>query len=79
MVKHFLWNLYNSPENPNHLLAHIIVYLPNDVKEHRLFRTKISLNQNATTVINSWEELPLPRNGWIGRIRPTNHILLKPL
>lgn len=52
----------SSPVNPNHLYAIIRTH---DWR-YRLFVNKNVNDPNVTTVINSWEQLPLPRtNIWI--------------
>ncbi len=65
LSNYHIWRIY-TPEaesNQKYLLAHILI---NGVSH--LFRTKIFDDPNAANVIASWEELPLPSNGWCGQI-----------
>lgn len=54
--------------NDNYLYVTILEQPPNNPSIWRLFRTQ-KLNEDAATVINSWEQLPLPHtNLWIADI-----------
>ncbi len=66
-----VYNLFTSTFHPEMLFAHVLVYEKNkDGKpetNHKLFFVSNS-SAEASIVIQSWRELELPRNTWLGDI-----------
>jgi len=60
----FFWKVYTPETNGDYLLAHVV-----DKQNwiNKLYRTKIA-NAAVASVMLSWEELPLPYNGWISDV-----------
>lgn len=66
-----VYSLFTSIYHPNILMAYILHYDVDEngkpITNHRLFRTLNSLD-SAGVVTNSWHELEMPRNSWIGDV-----------
>ena len=64
--------VYNSEFRPNELFAYVIEFSKQEDGStkniHRLFKTNNSI-ADPEVVINSWVELEIPRNDWIGDVR----------
>jgi len=71
-VDHYiLWKVFTPETNADHLIVHLRAYYINGTippEEDHLYRTTIANNSVASNVIASWQELPLPRNAWVGDV-----------
>jgi hypothetical protein len=69
--KYKVYGLFNSKYHPNILLAYVLHFDKNEkgkfITKHRVFRTLNALD-SAKNIINSWVEIEVPRNFWIGDI-----------
>ncbi len=69
--KYKVYGLYTSKYHPNILLAYVLHFDKDKngkgITRHRLFRTLNSLD-STKNIINSWHEIEVPRNSWIGDI-----------
>lgn len=66
-----VYGLFNSKYHPNILLAYVLHFDKNkdgkSIIRHRVFRTLNALD-TAKNVLNSWIEIEVPRDFWIGDI-----------
>lgn len=60
-VVYALTSLSVSASDPNYLYAHLRTH---PVETHHLFRTKNANDPNIINVVNSWEELAIPKDAW---------------
>ncbi len=69
--KYKVYSLFTSKYHPNILLAYVLHFDKDEngkgITRHRVFRTLNALD-TAKNVINSWHELEVPRDSWIGDI-----------
>jgi hypothetical protein len=69
--KYKVYGLFNSKYHPNILLAYILHFDKDEkgksITKHRVFRTLNALD-SAKNILNSWKEIEVPRDFWIGDI-----------
>jgi hypothetical protein len=68
-----VYGLFNSPFYPDRLYAYILHY-DKDSENKKITRHRVFVTDKATadadSVLNSWRELEMPINNWIGDIEP---------
>ena len=73
--KYSMYGIYNSPEFPDVLYAHMIQFVKdeagNQVNVHRLWKTE-NARAKDSIVIHSWYELEIPRDDWIADVIPSS-------
>jgi hypothetical protein len=66
-----IYGIFTSNNHPDVLLAYVLHHHKDDkgnsITDHRLFRTLNSLD-SSEVVINSWHEIELTRNSWLGDV-----------
>lgn len=66
-TNYFVLKAYTPEADGNYLFLHILTDHGLSTEAHRVFKTTIA-NDIPTNVINSWGEIPIPRNAWLSDI-----------
>ncbi|MEO9532672.1 MAG: hypothetical protein ABJG68_16715 [Crocinitomicaceae bacterium] len=71
--KYSIYGVFNSPEFPDVLYAHMIQFVKDEndkqINVHRLWKTEKARAKDSV-IIHSWYELEIPRDDWIADVIP---------